>query len=217
MIIRVRNQCRRVRLCFVRPVFRYFLCSALGLAIGVSIAVLQVRGGISGGTITNGPWTTARTYGTAGASALVRAQVALGGLLALPAKEAMYFNASVDSAGAPLEGRCAYKVEGFVFKNGGAIDARWWSITLYNQAGYLVVNPQRRHSIGSGSIGPVTLAPTSKWSFTVAPKAPSDAKWISTGGIARFDLTLRVYHPGPAVLATPDKVTLPTITKMGCA
>ena len=183
----------------------------------MGIAVSQVRGGISGGTITNGPWTTARTYGTANASALTRAQVALGGLLALPAKEAMYFNASVDSAGKPLEGRCTYLVEGFAFKGGGAIDARWWSITLYDPAGYLVISPERRYSIGSASIGPVTLTPTSKWSFIVAPKAPSDAKWISTGGTARFDLTLRTYHPGPALLTTPDKVTLPAITRIGCA
>ncbi len=196
---------------------RYLFCGVIGIAAGAAYAVSQVRGGLADGTIRNGPWTTARTYGTAGASSLTRARVALGGLLALPAKEAMYFNASTDSAGAPLDGRCSYSVEGAVFKEGGGLDARWWSLTLYDSAGYLVVHPERRYSVGSGSIGAVTLTPDAKWSIVVAPKSPANAKWIATGGMARFDLTLRTYHPGPALLATPDKVTLPTITKTGCA
>ncbi|MFM9851829.1 MAG: DUF1214 domain-containing protein [Sphingomonadaceae bacterium] len=195
---------------------RYLICGVIGVGLGTALALHHIRTGLGAGSITNGPWRTAKTYGTLSADTLTRAQVALGGLLALPAKEAMYFTARADSKGQPLEGRCTYEVKGLVFKDGGGLDARWWSITLYDPAGYLVANPEQRYSIGSGSIGPVTLTPTSTWSFTIAPKPTGALQWISTGGVPRFELTLRAYHPGPALLTNPDKVLLPTITREGC-
>ncbi len=82
---------------------RYAICIVLGVVVGVAFAVYQVRSGLADGTITNGAWTTGKSFGTADADALTRARVALGGLLALPAKEAMYFTANVDDEGEPLE------------------------------------------------------------------------------------------------------------------
>src|SRR5262245_47249006 len=105
-----------------RPAARYAVCIVLGLLAGAGAAVHAVRAGFADGTLASGPWQTGRDFGTADASALVRARVALSGLLALPRSEAMYFTARTDSAGAPLEGRCRYAIRG------GRFAARWWSI-----------------------------------------------------------------------------------------
>ncbi len=185
-------------------VARYALTIVLGLAAGASLAVYRVRGGLSAGQITNGPWATAKTYGTTDASALVRAQVALSGLLALPAKEAMYFTARTDSAGRPLDGKCSYTLRG------GALDARWWSLTLYQGEGWLVPNSANRWSVGSAAV------PANSWTITVAPN-PAPGQWLPTGGIAKFDLTLRAYHPRGGLFDSPATARLPTIERGACS
>jgi len=168
--------------------------------------VQRIRGGLGAGQISNGPWRTAKTFGTADASALVRAQVALGGLLALPAKEAMYFTAKTDSEGRPLDGRCAYLVRG------GELPARWWSITLYQGEGWLVKNGGNRWSVGSSAF---SGQEAKDWRFSVAPDAGRGVG-IMTGSVPAFDLTLRTYHPSPQLLANPQSIKLPAIERLGC-
>lgn len=191
----------------MKPWLRYTICILLGLGGGVAFAVQQVRSADLGRQVTNGPWTTNTDNGTKDASALSRARVALFGLLALPAKEAMYFTAHVDSDGAPLNGKCTYTV------SGGELDARWWSITLYKGEGWLVKNEANRWSVAGNA--PERDA-QGNWSFVVAPQKV-DALWLPTGGAPQFDLTLRTYHPQGALLNDPAKATLPTIKKESCA
>lgn len=194
----------------MKPWLRYSICILLGLGAGSAFAISQVRGGMADGQISNGAWTTAKTYGSVDASALTRAKVALTGLLALPAKEAIYFNAKVDSDGKPLDGRCTYEVAG------GEFAARWWSITLYRGQGWLVKNPINRWSVNGGSL-PMNESNPPTWTFRIAPSGSAeDLQYLPSGGVAAFDLTLRLYHPSPALLANPEKATLPTITKKGC-
>jgi hypothetical protein len=189
---------------------RYALCIMVGFGGGTALAVHQVRTADLGRQVTNGPWRTNTDNGTKDASALSRARVALFGLLALPAKEAMYFTARTDSDGAPLNGKCSYSV------SGGELDARWWSITLYRGKGWLVKNDANRWSIGSGSIAMNESNPPS-WRFMVGPKAPiDDPQYLPTGGVAQFDLTLRTYHPQGALLDDPAKARLPVIKKEHC-
>lgn len=186
---------------------RYMICIAIGLAAGGGAAFYKLRSADLGRGIINGPWTANIDNGLADASVLSRARVALFGLLALPAKEAMYFVARIDSSGAPLDGRCTYKV------SGGELDARWWSITLYRGEGWLVKNSANRWSVAGNA--PVRDA-KGNWSFTVSPQAASDL-WLPTGGTPQFDLTLRTYHPRGALLTDPARARLPEIRKERCA
>lgn len=191
----------------MKPWLRYTICILLGLGGGAALAVSQVRSGDLGLQVTNGPWSTNTDNGMADASALSRARVARFGLLALPAKEAMYFTARTDSAGAPLNGNCTYTV------SGGELDARWWSITLYKGEGWLVKNSANRWSVGGNA--PARDA-AGNWSFTVSPDT-KEGVWLPTGKTPKFDLTLRAYHPQEALLDNPAKAKLPTIKKEACA
>ena len=185
---------------------RYTLCIALGVVGGVAFAVHQVRGGLAAATITNGAWITGKTFGSAAADPLTRARVALGGLLALPAREAMYFTANVDDDGKPLDGRCTYLV------SGGKLDGRWWSVTLYEGVGWLVKNAANRWSIPAPA---AQQHDNGTWSFWVSPDEQPGA-WLPTGEVAAFDMTLRLYHPSAAMQAAPEKAPLPTIQQQGC-
>jgi hypothetical protein len=191
----------------MKPWLRYVLCIMLGLAGGTAGAVVQLRSTDMGRGIVNGPWTANIDNGTADASALSRARVALYGLLALPAKEAMYFVARSDSEGAPLDGKCSYTV------SGGELDARWWSITLYRGEGWLVKNAANRWSVGGTA--PQRDA-SGNWRFTVSPEMV-DGVWLPTGRTPQFDLTLRAYHPRGALLSDPARAKLPVIKKERCA
>jgi hypothetical protein len=186
---------------------QFAVCIALSLGGGAAYAVQQVRSGLNDGLVSNGPWETGKSFGTLDASTLTRAKVALSGLLALPAKEAMYFTATRDSDGRKLDGRCTYDVRG------GTLDGRWWSVTLYEGEGWLVKNAANRWSIPASS---VTTDAQGRWSFTVSPDAQSGS-WLPTGSVKAFDLTLRLYHPSAGIIKSPEKAQLPIIDRKGCA
>ncbi|WP_052129610.1 DUF1214 domain-containing protein [Sphingomonas sp. 35-24ZXX] len=190
----------------MRSGFRYGLMLAAGLAIGVGTAVVQLRQSFAAFGIDNGPWHTGTNVGTADASVATRATVALRGLLALPEREAIYFNATTDSAGRTLDGRCAYRV------TGGAIDARWWSLTLYDAKGYLIPNPASVYSVGSAAILPEE---SNRWTVDIA-RERTGAHWIAMPDDQRFELTLRAYHPSRDLLGRRGSVPLPRIERQEC-
>jgi len=66
---------------------RYTIALIGGLAIGLGAAWWLTGGGLTGGAIVNGPWTTSLSFGTKATDPVTRAAVARAGLLALPAKE----------------------------------------------------------------------------------------------------------------------------------
>ncbi|WP_081590517.1 DUF1214 domain-containing protein [Blastomonas sp. AAP53] len=190
----------------MRSGLRYGVMLVAGLAIGAGTAVVQLRQSFAALGIENGPWSTGNNVGTADASVSTRATVALRGLLALPEREAIYFNATTDSAGRTLEGRCAYRV------SGGAIDARWWSLTLYDAKGYLIPNPASVYSVGSGALTPAEAA---RWQVDIA-RQRTGAHWIAMPDDQRFELTLRAYHPSRDLLARRGSVKLPSIERGEC-
>jgi hypothetical protein len=215
----------------MRTALRYLLTSVIGLAVGVGAAVQSVRAGALGSNVQIGPWSTGLDFGTVEASAKTRAVVALRGLLALPAKEARYYTAAVDDAGQPLDGRCRYRVAG------GVIPGRWWSLTLYDREGYLVKNGANRFSVQSSDVARYTpgvaaddqseraramraiFAAEQRWAIQVSPTPPpasAQASWLPTGGIERFELTLRIYLPADEGRSNPPRAMMPSITKEGC-
>lgn len=185
---------------------RYALMLIAGLALGAGTAVVQLRESFAADGISNGPWRTGEKVGTADAGVATRASVALRGLLALPEREAIYFNAAKDSQGRKLSGKCDYRV------TGGAMDARWWSLTLYDADGYLIPNPVKSHSLGSAALSP---AEAGRWRVDIA-REPKGPHWIAMPDDQPFELTLRAYHPSQELLAARRTVALPRIERMEC-
>lgn len=191
----------------MKPWVRYLIGAVVGILIGTGGAIWSVRAGALGSAERIGPWTTGRDFGTAQASAHTRAVVALKGLLALPATEARYYAAAVDDAGRPLEGRCRYVI------NGGGLPAKWWSLTLYDRAGYLVANQPGVYSVGSAGM---PLSEQAHWTVVVAPQRQV-GHWLPTGGIDRFELTLRAYLPDDGGKGNFTQAQLPGIVRGACA
>lgn len=185
---------------------RYLVCAAGGIAIGIGGALWSLRAGEAFANERIGPWGTGRDYGSASAGVYTRAIVALYGLLALPRSEARYYTATTDDEGSPLDGRCRYRVAG------GSLPAKWWSLTVYDAAGYLIANRDDIYSLGSLAL------PTAEQAGWVAQVAPvrQPGHWLPTGGQRRFALTLRTYLPGDGGRGNLSRAQLPHVVREGC-
>lgn len=172
---------------------RILLAAVTGVILGLLLTFWAVRGGGMGGDTQIGPWSTSTAIGSAEAGPRLRAVVALRGLLALTAREAIYLTATTDSAGRPLDGGCTYRVAG------AAPAARWWSITAYGADNYLIATPAARYSVGSAGNAAIDT--------TVGP----DGRITMLKG-RPFDLTLRAYNPEPSLLSGE----MPVITRLSC-
>ncbi len=186
---------------------RLFAGAALGVILGIGAAIWSVRAGTLGMESAIGPWVTGKDFGTAAATPYTRAIVALRGLLALPAREARYYTAASDDAGRPLDGHCRYRI------TGGALAAKWWSLTLYDPAGYLVPNRPGVYSVGSVGLSPAAQA---AWTVNVSPDQQA-GHWLPSGGAERFELTLRVYLPADGGRGDLARHNLPHIERGSCA
>lgn len=156
-------------------------------------------------SVHNGPWQTDPAIGSTTAGPLTRARIARIGLLALSHDEAVYYNASTDDQGRPLEAGSRYRVQG------SALPARWWSLTVYDAAGYLIPNAADAYSVTSADVSSVH----GPFVVELAGKPGSAAHWISTGaGQGRISLTLRLYDPTPGLYSRLGDVSLPSITRV---
>jgi hypothetical protein len=175
----------------------------------------NVSGGLEAMSARNGDWMTSGAIGSQDAGVMLKAAVAIGGLLGSTQENSMYYRLST-VAGEPLRLSCRYRIEGKDY------DADWWSITAYGWDNYLIPNPQKRYSFNNENL--VRNADGS-WAITVAateqagnwlPVGPSGAPDWRKLGDYDFDLLLRLYTPGDAYLETPQSAELPTVTREAC-
>lgn len=180
------------------------LAVVVGIVGGVGSARLATQGGLTGG-VRAGAWSTNVSYGAASADPWTRATVARGGLLALSANQAVYFDRSTDSEGRALDARCTYRL------SGGPQPAAWWSVTLYAEDQYLA-----RNTDGASSID-ATRAGSGAWSALVGPDRPAEGHWISTRASKRPVLMMRLYRPHSIAPDALSKIVGPDIVRQSCA
>lgn len=146
-----------------------------------------------------------------------RALIALVGLFALRESEVLYFGASVDSDGDPLDANNNYILEG------EAPDARYWSYTLYGADDFLVKNEADRFGFNLDNMQYVkrdTLNPEmpktveKNYQVTISNKEQGDNWLPSPGEGGPFQILLRMYNPSPAVYENLASVKLPRIKKV---
>lgn len=147
-----------------------------------------------------GGWQLLRkNMGFYGADYRQRAMVALAGIGANLPQDSVYGPAFVDAAGRPLDGRNSYTIH---FDKGRFPPVHaFWSITLYNQEGYLVENPLRRYAV-SPHLAPLDYHADGSLNIVVGHASPGDehtANWLPAPA-GPFNLVLRLYWPERPVL-----------------
>lgn len=143
-------------------------------------------------------WSTNVKAGSYGVDYLQRAYIALNLLGANLTEDAVYPSTSIDNNGVPLTGANRYVLH---FPKGQTPPAKaFWSLTLYNNEGYLVENPLNRYAIH----GADNLAYNADESLDIyiqanSPGTKKESNWLPAPQ-KDFNLTIRIYWPKPEAL-----------------
>ena len=189
----------------MRLAWKFLVVLVVGTMLGVLTTWLTVFRGVPD-RVSDGPWKTNLTAGSAQSNPYKRASVAIHGLFALNRSEAIYYSAATDSDGRVLDGHCRYEI------TGRDPDTRWWSITAYGADDYLIPNPAHRYSVSQTMI---TRDASGAFAVQVGG-AGGGNNWIPVGP-RRFSLTLRLYNPGPSLLIDPAHAVLPALKRISCS
>jgi hypothetical protein len=173
------------------------------LADAVEGGVAAARARIAGapmaalGKPVNG-WRVRLDLGRYGTNYEQRAAVALMGLGANVAADAVYFGTDVDAAGQPLSGDNRYVLR---FPPMGSPPVKaFWSITMYDDRHFLAANPIGRYALGDRD--PLHAEQDGTLEIFIQPDDPGAerrANWLPAPAGA-FNLIMRLYYPKPAVL-----------------
>lgn len=143
-------------------------------------------------------WSYDLDIGTYGNNYLLRAVIALHGLGALTAEEAIYASTQLDAAGQQLTGEHAYRLH-FDADHLPPVDA-FWSLTVYDEDNFLVANDIDRYAIGDRTPG-LTYGSDGSLDLLVQHDKPGagPSNWLPAPQ-GTFELTLRFYQPRQEML-----------------
>ena len=162
--------------------------------------------------IRNDNWQILPSPGDQDRDIYTRASVAMSGTFALAKPEAAYFHAFYDIEDEELSGNCSYQI------SGSDIESRWWSITVYNEDGFLVKNDEKIYSLNSETVdfnleGGFNIYLTGDNNFI---SKNSGENWLRTPIDNSFSVALRIYLPGEEYFSKLKRVDLPIIEKLEC-
>lgn len=177
-----------------------------GLIVGAASGWYTLQHGMVQGETYSG-WRGSKVTGSVDADPWTRARVAVSGLLALNKSQAIYFSRNIDDSGARLREDCRYRV------SGGALPARWWSITVYAADNYLPLNDDDALSFDQTEAQPAGKV---EWTGILSPKRPEGEPWASTNKAGNYDITLRLYQPTPQAQQDYGAIPMPKVTKLDC-
>lgn len=200
----------------IRTVIKLFAAIVATIILSVILLARNISMGLGAMSVQNGDWSTSTSTGSADAGIMLKASVALGGLLASTREDSMYYRLSSVS-GEPLRLNCRYRIEGRDY------DADWWSITAYGWDNYLIPNVHKRYSFNNENL---ERKEDGSWVITI-DTGESHGNWLPVGPSGApdwrktvdydFDLLFRLYTPGIAYLDTPHSAPLPVVTREKCS
>lgn len=166
------------------------------LAFGTALVLITTQ--VQAMQTTVNGWSITMTCGKASNGPLLKAACAEALPMVNLPQEAVYWTATVDSAGQPLTGAHAYDLR---FPPGGLPpNDAFWSLTMTNPQGHLIANPSNRYSVGDRS----GLVPNADGSIDIYIQAQAppghEANWLPAPS-GNFKLWLRVYQPGAVILS----------------
>ena len=165
----------------------YFVATfVVALILGIGSAWYMIERGSPLTTMKVGPWDGWISAGNPNSDYYTRAHVARSGRLPLTSTVARYFVARSDSGGSALTADCTYLI------TGRPLNARWWSIALYDEYGGLIANPSDRYSFNSEE-----LLRHADGSYRVnLARGARPENWLPSGAAdQRLMLMLRIYSP----------------------
>jgi len=138
--------------------------------------------------------------GVYGNEYLFRATIAMAGLGANPAEDAIYPSNVADAGGKPMVGGQRYVMH-FDKDQLPPVDA-FWSLTIYDGDGFPVPNAIKRYAIGDRD--DLKFNPDGSLDLYVQPESPGkdkESNWLPSAKSGPITMTMRLYAPRPAALS----------------
>lgn len=176
----------------------------ISLALGIGSAFWIVDRGTALTTQRSGPWIMWTRAGHRDLDPYTRARQAKQGNLPLSSQIAATWEARYDVDGRRLHSSCEYLLES------EQMDATWFSLTVYDDRGFLIPNAADRHAFTSHTIA---SNPDGSFFIVVAREA-RPGNWLPVGGAGRLSLVLTLIEPKPSVIESA--LLLPSIRRIGC-
>ncbi|MGC1647383.1 MAG: DUF1254 domain-containing protein [Candidatus Sulfotelmatobacter sp.] len=149
--------------------------------------------------VVNGWQMNTDTMGVYGIYYLKRAAVAMAGLGANQPEDAIYPLNFADADGKPLVGEHNYVLH-FAKEQLPPVNA-FWSVTMYDEAGFQVANPLNRFAIGDrdnlkyNADGSLDL-----YIQNESPGSDKESNWLPSPAKGTLGVTMRLYAPKPEAL-----------------
>ena len=194
----------------VGVITRFAAFLAIVVLGGFGSAWVMVHSGSALSTVTIGPWVTWPQSGRMDADPYTRAHTVRLGLLPLNSSLAMTYHARTDNDGQRIHSSCDYLVEL------DGLDAAWWSIAVFNDAGGVIANTAQRYAFNSSTV----IRDTDGGTFLILARDARPGNWLPTRGIGNFTLALTVQDPKwmqQSLEQSSKTKVLPRITKSGCS
>jgi hypothetical protein len=191
----------------VRLLLGVLFALMIAASCGLGATWFAVTHAAAFGPIRVGAWTAWPKTGTPDIDPYARATMARNGDLPTASGDGIAFFARTDDAGRALDGRCEIVLEGITPA------ARFWTLTLYDPDGRLIVNAADRYAFTSQE---VTRQADGHFVIAIAPRARA-GNWLPTGGADRIMLVLRLYDtPVGATTRIGREAAMPSIAESGC-
>ncbi|MEE4022065.1 DUF1254 domain-containing protein [Gordonia sp. PKS22-38] len=170
------------------------------LSSAIPVGERTIDAAVAGNLARRGSWSSLATAGHYGSDYVTRAVVATWGLGANEEAESRYFLADSDSGGARLDGSRTYRLHLPARRPLVPVDPSrggWWSVTMYDEANFLVPNLIGRYSLGPESSA-LTRNPDGSVDIVLSSRPPGDPRllpnWLPAPA-GTFRLIFRQYVP----------------------
>ena len=178
----------------------------LAIVLGSGIGIYNIKSGKSDSQRSIGNWNTVdKDKDLSTADLLTVAQVAIYGPYALTKKEVIYLSTSTDSNGNALDPKSDYVI------HGKKLDAKYWSITAYDQDGFLIKNPINKYSYNLEDVK--YEADSTAYNINLSSTEKKE-NWLPVNNVQKVTLIIRLYLPSEKLRENLTVETLPTIQKI---
>lgn len=178
----------------------------LAIIIGSGAGVYSIKSGKSDSQRIIGNWQTVdKDKDLSTADLLTIAQIAVYGPYALTKKEVIYLSTNTDSEGNALDPKSDYVI------SGKKLDAKYWSITAYDENGFLIKNPINKYSYNLENVKYEADSTSYKINLSGTEKKEN---WLPVNNVKKTGLIIRLYLPSEKLRENLTVEELPSIQKV---
>jgi hypothetical protein len=178
----------------------------VAIVIGIGTAVYSIATWKNSSQQNLGNWQTiGKDKDVNTADLLSIAQISVFATYPLTKKEVIYLNTSNDSEGNPIDPKYDYTI------NGKKFNAGYWSITAYDQDGFLIANPIKKYSYNFEDVKYEADSTSYKINLSSNKK---NQNWLPINGTQKVSLVIRLYQPSEELRNNLSANNLPIIQKV---